>query len=83
MSQVRVYAVAFGDIYSHKRLGDVDNFIEVLVLTEKFIDTVSAQRSENQLQPLQLKRSVKVSYSMLEDTFKDKFIPKLYIDAQH
>ncbi|EGR2182030.1 TPA: glycosyltransferase [Vibrio parahaemolyticus] len=82
-SQVRVYAVAFGDIYSHKRLGDVDNFIEVLVLTEKFIDTVSAQRSENQLQPLQLKRSVKVSYSMLEDTFKDKFIPKLYIDAQH
>lgn len=77
-----VFAVAQGDCYSHKRLGNVNAFVEVLVLPYEFFTVIADQRAANNLLPLK-PETVSIETADLSSEFSKLFKPKVYVDAQH
>lgn len=77
-----IYAVALGDCYSHKRMGDANNFVELLVLPPDLFEVTSAHRVANKMSPLAAE-TASIALDEVDDNFAKLFDAKVYVDVQH
>ncbi|WP_112478444.1 glycosyltransferase [Vibrio variabilis] len=80
--RMRLYALVHGDSFLHKRLGDLNGFVEVITLTETLASAISEVRTKNGLEPISID-NMPLSKETVEKTLESLFNPKVYIDAQH
>lgn len=83
LQEIPVYVLIESDTLIHKRIGDINGFVEVIALPPQLLKAVLFQRDANSLKDGIVERTKAVPPADVIATVDELFKAKVYVDAQH